>query len=153
MEHHEPKHHVRIHIDQKSYESPSPTDGEALYKLGRIEPGNELFREIKGDREDPVVPNGPELIHLQEDEHFHSGKPTVYRIIVNAQQKTVMTKTVTYEEIVKLAFPNPITGPNIIYTVGYEDGPHENPSGSLMPGGKVKVKDGMIFDVTPTDKS
>jgi hypothetical protein len=72
---------------------------------------------------------------------------------VNGQQKIVTTKTVTYGEIVKLAFPNPITGPNIIYTVGYEDGPHQNPSGSLMPGGKVKVKDGMIFDVTPTDKS
>jgi hypothetical protein len=101
----------------------------------------------------PEVPNRPEAIHLKEDEHFHSGKPKVYHIIVNGQQKTVTTKTVSYEEIVKLAFPDPITGPNIIYTVGYEDGPHHNPSGSLMPGGKVKVKDGMIFDVTPTDKS
>ncbi len=76
-----------------------------------------------------------------------------FTIYVNGQAKTVPTKTVTYEQIVKLAFPNPITGPNIIYTVGYEDGPHKNPSGSLMPGEKVHVKDGMIFDVTPTDKS
>ncbi len=113
----------------------------------------ELFREVTGDREDPEVPNGPEVIHLKEDAHFHSEKPKVYHIIVNGQQKTVTTKTVTYEEIVALAFPNPVTGPNIIYTVGYEDGPHQNPSGSLMAGGKVFVKDGMIFDVTPTDKS
>ena len=63
------------------------------------------------------------------------------------------TKFVTYAEIVALAFPNPLIGPNIIYTVGYDDGPHQNPSGSLMPGGKVRVKEGMIFDVTPTDKS
>ena len=122
-------------------------------RSGKVEPGLELFREVTGDREDPEVPNGPEPVHLKEDEHFHSGKPKTYTIYVNGQAKTVTTKTVTYEQIVKLAFPNPVTGPNIIYTVGYEDGPHKNPSGSLMPGGKVYVKDGMIFDVTPTDKS
>jgi hypothetical protein len=152
MSEHEHKQ-VKIFIDQQSYHSATPTKGAALYELGKVQPGIELFREVTGDREDPEVPNGPEVIHLKEDEHFHSGKPKVYHIIVNGQQKTVTTKTVTYAEIVALAFPNPITGPNIIYTVGYEDGPHQNPSGSLMPGGKVKVKDGMIFDVTPTDKS
>jgi hypothetical protein len=149
----EHKHGVKIFIDQEAYHSPNPTTGSAMYVLGKVEPGMELFREVTGNREDPELPNGPEAIHLKEDEHFHSGKPKAYDIIVNGQQKTVTTKTVSYEEIVKLAFPDPITGPNIIYTVGYEDGPHHNPSGSLMPGGKVKVKDGMIFDVTPTDKS
>jgi hypothetical protein len=153
MSEHEHKHEVKIFIDQHTYHSPNPTTGAALYALGNVEPGLELFREVTGDREDPEVPNGPEVVHLKEDEHFHSGKPKTYTIYVNGQEKTVTTKTVTYEEIVKLAFPNPITGQNIIYTVGYEDGPHKNPSGSLMPGGTVYVKDGMIFDVTPTDKS
>jgi len=152
MSEHEHKQ-MKIFIDRQSYHSPTPTTGAALYTLGKVAPGLELFREVTGDREDPEVPNGPEVVPLKEDEHFHSGKPKVYHIIVNGQQKTVTTKTVTYAEIGALAFPNPITGPNIIYTVGYEDGPHQNPSGSLMPGGKVKVKDGMIFDVTPTDKS
>ena len=153
MSEHEAKHNVKIFIDQETYHSVNPTTGGALYVFGKIEPGMELFREVAGDKEDQEVPNGPDAIHLKEDEHFHSGKPKFYHIIVNGQQKAVTTKTVSYEEIVRLAFPNLITGPNIIYTVGYEDGPHHNPSGSLMPGGKVKVKDGMIFDVTPTDKS
>lgn len=153
MSEQEHKHEVKLFIDQEAYHSPNPTTGSALYALGKVEPGMELFREVTGDREDPEVPNGPEVVRLREDEHFHSGKPKVYLIIVNGQQKTVTMKTVTYEQIVILAFPNPITGPNIIYTVGYEDGPHHNHSGSLMPSGKVKVKDGMIFDVTPTDKS
>lgn len=155
MENQEHKDNVRIHIDEKPYESPNPTTGEALYKLGHVQPGFELFREVKGDKEDPEVADGPETVHLREDEHFHSGpaRPKKFTIIVNGQQKTVTTRTVTFEEIVKLAFPNPPTGPNIIFTVGYEDGPHANPSGSLLPGGKVKVKDGMIFNVTPTDKS
>jgi hypothetical protein len=149
----EVRHEVRIHIDQQRHESPNPTTGAALYVLGKVAPGLELFREATGDREDPEVPNGPENIHLKEDEHFHSGKPKSYTIYVNGQEKVVTTKTVSYAEIVALAFPNPPTGQNIRYTVGYEDGPHKNPSGSLMPGGTVRVKDGMIFDVTPTDKS
>ncbi len=151
MENHE--HHVRIHIDQRPYESPNPSSGEALYRLAGVPAGLDLFREVTGDREDPEVPHGPHPMHLRQQEHFHTGKPRVYRIFVNGQEKTVTTKFVSYEETVKLAFPTPPTGQNILFTVGYEDGPHQNPSGSLMPGGKVRVKEGMIFNVTPTDKS
>ncbi len=144
---------MRIHIDQKPYHSPNPTTGEALYALGKVAPGLELFREVSGDREDPEVPNDPQPVHLKEDEHLHSGKPKTYKIYVNGQEKVVTTKIISYDQIVALAFPNPPTGQDMLYTVGFEDGPHANPMGSLMPGGKVKVKDGMIFDVTPTDKS
>jgi hypothetical protein len=48
MENHEHKHQVRIHIDEKPYESPNPTTGEALYKLGSVQPGYDLFREVRG---------------------------------------------------------------------------------------------------------
>jgi hypothetical protein len=152
---HESKHHVRIHIDQRAYESPNPTTGEELYKLGQVQPGYELFREVKGDREDSAVPNEPEPIHLREDEHFHSGpaQPKKFTIIVNGQKKVVTTRAVTFDEIVKLAFPAPPQGSNILYTVSYEDGPHVNLQGSMKEGQTVKVKDGMIFNVTATDKS
>ncbi|MGA2155925.1 MAG: multiubiquitin domain-containing protein [Bryobacteraceae bacterium] len=149
----ERSHVVRIHIDQEPHHSPNSTTGTALYALGKVEAGFELFREVTGDKEDPDVLDGPETIHLKEDQHFHTGERKTYTIYVNGQPKVVATKTVTYEQIVALAFPNPHTGQNMLYTVGYEDGPHQNPSGSLMPGGKVRVKDGMIFNVTPTDKS
>src|ERR1700677_908942 len=133
MSEHEHKHEVKIFIDQEAYHSTTPTTGAAMYVLGKVETGQELFREVVGDREDPEVPNGSETIHLKEDEHFHSGKAKTYTLYVNGQEKKVTTKTVTYEEIVKLAFPDPIVGQNILYTVGYEDGPHRNPTGSLMP--------------------
>src|SRR5437870_42515 len=123
----EHEYKVNIFIDQHSHHLPNPTKAEALYVLGKVEPGMELFREVTGDREDPEVPNGPQIIHLKQDEHFHTGKPKTYRIFVNGQEKVVATKWVTYAEIVALAFPNPPTGQNIIYTVGYEDGPHKNP--------------------------
>jgi hypothetical protein len=147
-------HSVRIHIDQNAFFSPNPTTGEALYALGNVASGLVLFREVPGnEEEDSEVGNDPQPVNLKEGEHFHSGNPKSYRIYVNGQEKVVTTKFVTYEQIVALAFPNPPSGQNILFTVGYEDGPHANPMGSLMPGKKVKVKDGMIFDVTPTDKS
>lgn len=155
MEHREHQHHVRIHIDEQPYESPNPTTGEALYKLGHIQPGFDLFREVKGDWEDPIVENDDEPMHLREDEHFHSGpaQPRKYVIIVNGQKKTVTTKKVSFDEIVKLAFPTPPQGANILYTVSYEDGPRINPQGSLKEGQSVFVKNWMIFNVTATDKS
>lgn len=155
MENHEHKRHVRIHIDEKPYESPNPTTGEALYQLGHVQTGYDLFREIEGDKEDPVVENDAEPIHLREDEHFHSGpeQPRKFIIIVNGQKKEVTTRNVTFDQIVKLAFPNPPAGANILYTVSYEDGPRENPQGSLKEGQSAKVKNGMIFNVTATDKS
>jgi hypothetical protein len=155
MENHEHRHHVRIHIDQVPHDSPNPTTGEALYTLGRVQLGLELFREVRGDREDPAVDNDAEPIHLREDEHFHSG-PTPHReflIIVNGQKKVITTKTVTFDEIVKLAFPTPLPGSNILYTVSYEDGPPRNRQGSLVEGQSVKIKNWMIFNVTATDKS
>ena len=105
MSEHEHKHEVKIFIDQQAYHSPNPTTGAALYALGKVEPGLELFREVTGDREDPEVPNGPEVIHLKEDEHFHSGQPKVYHIIVNGQQKRGHDEdAVLTTQIVALAF-------------------------------------------------
>jgi len=155
MENQVDKQGVRIHIDQKPYESPNPTTGEALYMLGHVQPGYELFREVRGDKEDPVVPDESEPIHLRDDEHFHSGpaQPRKFAIIVNGQRKVVTTRTVTFDEIVRLAYPTPPAGANILYTVSYEDGPRANPQGSLKEGQTVKVKDGMIFNVTATDRS
>ena len=155
MEHHEHKHHVRIYINEKPYESPNPTTGEALYRLGHVQPGFDLFRDARGDKEDPLVENDEEPVHLREDEHFHSGpaQPREYTIIVNGQRKVVITRRVSFNEIVKLAFPTPPAGANILYTVSYEDGPRVNPQGSLKEGQSVVVKNGMIFNVTATDKS
>ena len=149
----EHKHKVKIFIDQGAYESPSPTAADALYVLGKVPAGLELYREVSGDREDQPIENGPEIVHLKEDEHFHSGPPKTYTIFVNGQKKVVTTKTVTFDQIVKLAYPTPPAGSNILYTISYEDGPPANPQGSLKEGGTVKVKDGMIFNVTATDKS
>ncbi|MGD1098110.1 MAG: multiubiquitin domain-containing protein [Bryobacteraceae bacterium] len=153
MSEHEHKHEVRVHIDEHKYEAPSPTTGAALYKLGNVAAGLELYREVTGDREDQEIENGPETVHLKEDEHFHSGPPKVFTIIVNGRKKEVPTKTLSFDQLVALAF-NPVpVGPNVMFTITYRKGPHKNPEGTLTEGGTVRIKDGMIFDVSETNKS
>jgi hypothetical protein len=153
MSEHEHKHEVRIHIDENRYESPNPTTGEALYKLGNVAPGLELYREVSGDKEDMAIENGLEIVHLKEDEHFHSGPPKEFTIIVNGRKKEVPTKTLSFNQIVALAFSPVPVGPNVMFTITYRKGPHKNPEGTLTEGGSVRIKDGMIFDVTETNKS
>jgi hypothetical protein len=144
---------VRIHIDQHPYHSPNPTTGEALYRLGHLQAGFDLYREVRGDREDPPIDNGPEVIHLTQDEHFHSGPAKEFSIIVNGRPKTVKAKRLSFLEVVALAY-NPVrTEPTVIYTVSYSNGPRANPEGDLTKGHSVKLKDGMVFLVTETDRS
>lgn len=82
-----------------------------------------------------------------------NGRDKDFTIIVNGRKKTVEKQHVSYEEMVKLAFDTPPTGVNIVFTIVFREGPHNNSSGTLKPGKSVKVQDGMIFDVTATDKS
>ena len=77
-----------------------------------------------------------------------------FTMIVNGQKKTVHGDEVSFSELVELAFDNkPPTGPNVMFTITYRNGPRENPEGTLLEGKSVKIKDEMIFNVTPTDKS
>lgn len=74
-------------------------------------------------------------------------------IIVNTQKKDWDRERISYEEVVKLAFPSDPKDDNIVYTVDYSRGPHGHQEGSLVKGQSVPVKDGMIFNVTKTSKS
>jgi Multiubiquitin len=152
MTHH---HKVRIHIDQKPHESPNPTAGEALYVLGHVREGLKLYREVRGDREDRPIENGPEEIHLREDEHFHSGPPVDrdITIVVNGSPHGWCLKTITYAQVVTLDVPDYPRHPEISYSVKYKHGPHQRPEGTLSPGGEVKVKDQEVFSVSPTGQS
>lgn len=142
---------VHIHIDREAYESPNPTTGEALYELGGIGKQKELFREARGDREDEFVPRDDSKVRLRDGDHFYSQK--TFTVILNGAQEFITKRRLTFEEIVKMAFPNPSPDPNIIYTVAYRNGPPENPKGILLPGQTLRLKDGIEIDVTQTVRS
>lgn len=69
-------------------------------------------------------------------------------VIINGQKHEIEDHTLTYEEIVKLAGLEP--DPNNPLAVTFSLG---NETGSVKLGETVKVKNGMVFDVTPTYRS
>jgi len=75
-------------------------------------------------------------------------------IIVNASEKIWDKKTdITYEEVVCLAFGACSTDPNVVYTVSYSRGHSPRQEGAMVKGDSVKVKKGMVFNVSQTNKS
>lgn len=76
-----------------------------------------------------------------------------FTIIVNAREKTVSGHELTFEQVVALAFPTAPYGANTAYTVVFRRGRGNKPDGTLVVGQSVQLKEGMIFDVTATDKS
>ena len=74
-------------------------------------------------------------------------------IVVNAEQHVVHQRRLTFEDVVRLAFADAIFNNDVIYTVTYKRGPHQNPEGSLVAGETVFITNGMIFNAKRTDKS
>ncbi|MGH3626047.1 MAG: multiubiquitin domain-containing protein [Sciscionella sp.] len=74
-------------------------------------------------------------------------------VIVNGRKRVVTTDELTFDEVVALAYDPVPSGPNWVFTITYRRGGGRKPEGTLRPGESVKVKEGMIFNVTATDKS
>lgn len=72
-------------------------------------------------------------------------------IIVNGRQFEVTGKRISYSEVVQLAFPNDPPSDTIEYTVAYAN-PHGK-DGTLVEGQSVHIKEGIIFNVTKTNRS
>jgi hypothetical protein len=76
-----------------------------------------------------------------------------FTIIVNAREKIWDKKEISYQEVVMLAYGTYSSDDNIVYTVTFSKGPESHHQGSMVNGDSVKVKKGMIFNVTQTNKS
>jgi hypothetical protein len=150
------KHVLQLTINGKQYEwHHEYISGSEIRKLGNIPPEEELFLAIKKPWEDePIADDTKVNLARPEIEHFYSkDKHLKITLIVNGRPKSWAEKTITFEQVVKLAFGSYDPNPNKVYTVTYDKGPHENPHGTMVKGDKVCVKDKMIFNVTCTDKS
>lgn len=142
---------ARIHIDRQQYESPDPTTGKALYNLADVGKRRDLFRDLPDDDEDEFIPDNNTPVDLKNGDRFYTEKEIT--IFVNAEPKTTTKTNLSFDEVVRLAF-NPVpTGENIMFTIVYSRGPRKNPKGSLVEGESVRIKKGMVFDVTTTDRS
>jgi hypothetical protein len=79
------------------------------------------------------------------------GQNKTSMIIVNGRQREVTGHKISFAEVVKLAFPDDQSDPNILYTVAYAN-PHGK-DGTLVNGQETPVREGMIFNVTKTNRS
>lgn len=82
-----------------------------------------------------------------------SSSSTVFSIIINGRRREVQGPTVYFRRIVTLAFDPLPQGANIEFTVSYRNGPTENPKGEMGQDDSLIITNGMIFNVTATDKS
>ena len=74
-------------------------------------------------------------------------------IIIDGTPHEVEKEELTYVELVTLADPDYPQHPDTTYAVTYKNGHGNKPEGTLSPGGTVKVKDKMVFNVSRTGQS
>lgn len=157
------RHETRIHIDRERHNSPLVTTGAALYAIGNVTAGRQLYREARGVGEDEPIFNDQEIFHMVEDTHFYSTDIVFpgYKIHVRTREKTVHNRLLTFEQIIDLAYTPRPTGGDILYTVSFHNAAghhHEGEMVSTAHSSKhgehaIKVKNGTIIDVEFTDRS
>lgn len=139
-------------INERGYEWGSDEISAAeIRQYASIAEGHELVLDSAQEKiiaDDEIVRLKPKGV-----ERILSRPPAEIRIIVNTRPKPWTKKKISFAEVIALAYPTPPTGENIVFTVGFFDGPPGRPEGSLTDGESVRVRDGMVFDVKFTDKS
>ncbi len=155
-EHGHERHVLKFLINRIQFEwSQQYIAGAEIRRLGNIPEEDQIFLAIKRPWEDELIENDTKIdLARPEIEHFFSKERQLSIVlVVNGKPREWHKKTITFSEVVVLAFGRYDENPNIVYTVTYDRGPRENPEGSMVKGDRVFTKERMIFNVTTTDKS
>jgi hypothetical protein len=150
------KKDYKLLINNKPFEWPEQfIPGSEVRKLGQISEDDDLYLKVNGQEEDKLISNDTNIdLDKPGVEHFFSKESNQnFEIIVNGRLKKWSKKKISFEEVIVLAFDQYVEAATMVYTVAYEDGPRQNPEGSMVKGMIVFVKDKMIFHATATDKS
>ena len=78
--------------------------------------------------------------------------PDEIEIIVNTRPRLVRGPSVTFEQIVELAFPGPHEA-NVVFSMTYRKAASKPHAGELGANGSVTIKQGTVFNVTRTVQS
>lgn len=140
-------------VDEHGYEWGEPTINEAQLREATGADDDLVFVLDRAGQADAVIEeDGSVDLSAKGTEHLRT-KKRIVRIIVNAREHKVQGTRISYDQVVALAF-NPVpTGPDVLFTVTYRKGPPQNPKGTLPEGQSVAIKNGMIFNVTQTNRS
>lgn len=80
-------------------------------------------------------------------------KEKAIEIIVNTRPFQWTNKTICYNDLLKLAFGSIPTDPNLNFSIQFEKGGSNKPSGVLKIDDCIKVKHKMIFNVLRCNQS
>lgn len=145
----------RLTVDGRRFEWGAPEiTGRRLKMFADVDPdGFDVWLEIRGQEADVIIAD-KETIRLDTPgiERFYTAEISI-TIVVNGRPRTVHKRSLSFTELVKIAFPDTQPAPNTIFTIVFKNGPDENPQGSLVEGQSVALNDRMIINVTKTDKS
>lgn len=145
---------LELTINGKKYEwNQQYITGAEIRMLGHVAKDEEIFLAVKKPWEDEPIPDNLSVnLARPEIEHFYSKAKEVI-IIVNGTPHKWTKEKISFKEVIFLAFGRFIDKTTMVYTVAYEDGPRQNPEGSMFSSQEVFVKLKMIFHATETDKS
>ncbi|SMG42682.1 Multiubiquitin [Marivirga sericea] len=142
----------KIGNDQYDWNSQYIT-GLQLRQVGRLTDDQDIFLKIKGGFEDELVENNTKIDLARPGiENFVLSNRN-YILIISGKEREWTKAEISFKEVIELRFGECIDDGKRSYSVTYSRGPKENISGSMISGDKVFVKNKMIFNVTPTDKS
>ncbi len=125
---------------------------ETLALLFDLDNERHIFRDFESPNDVEIIPG--EALDFRDGPTFYSraSEAVEIEIVVNTRPRTVTKRILSYDEVVALAYPNPDFDRKQ-FTITYKHGCEQKPEGSLVLGESVFVKEGMVFNVTPTDKS
>lgn len=147
---------LHLTINEKGYEwHQQYITGIDVRKLGNIPKEDEIYLAIKKPWEDELIKDDTsvDLARPLIENFFSKEIPINIVLIVNGREKAWVEKTISFEQVVILAFGGYDNNPNKVYTVTYDRGPQHNLEGSMVKNDLVFVKNKMIFNATATDKS
>ncbi|MBT9373164.1 multiubiquitin domain-containing protein [Rhizobium sp. CSW-27] len=122
-----------------------------IRKYGAIPEDHDLI--LDSDRDRPIGDDDVVRLKPAGVERITSIVAPKVQIFVNTREHFVPKGRQTFWDIVRLAFPEAQPQVNTAYTVSYRKGPGDRPEGTLIAGESVRVKKGMLFNVSETDKS
>jgi hypothetical protein len=142
-------------------------DGRSLEWPRKVISGLTIKRLVAKDNDDIELvlerEDAPDKI-IEDDDEVRLGAVGVekfttrpakvqIKIVVNGRTNEWTKKTISFAELVAIAYPVPPTGQCIVYTITYHQGPPRRPEGTLTEGESVRARDRMVFNVRFTDKS
>ena len=128
--------------------------GLHLKQIAQIDPAShDVFHIVVGGKDRLIRNEDTFDLGAVGVERFATA-PIQIEVFVNTRPHMVNRRVLDFWAVVRLAHPDADpANENIEYTITYDKGPRQNPSGNLVMGQSVEVKGGMEFYVLLNDKS